>query len=242
MFAARRHVARQLTQLSRRHFGADAHHSTHNPPRMEFEEWKQLSAKLKQDILPAAEKNNIHARFTEARLAEHEVKAFEGRLSIERMTDAEFETRCNDLVNSTWAKHHPQTAQYNLACLKANRAGQKAPDMFDVEIPTAADLAPYSPQELGKGNELQKLLNEYMYEVQNCPNRSNKLLGGLGIDMANSKTIQSQSIIYFWTCMFAAVYGANLYRDMYIEKYSLWDMLNWETRVICARAEKERGW
>jgi hypothetical protein len=98
----------------------------------------------------------------------------------------------------------------------------------------------FPKEELGNGNFSQRYLNEYMYQAQHSPDSKGHFLGGFKMGQMSINWFGQQSLLYFLTSIGMAWVGADLYRDMYIEKYNLWDMFNWESRVIAAEAAKGR--
>jgi hypothetical protein len=234
---ARLQAQRKVVTMARRSFGADA---SHNPSRMQFDEWKALNIKLQQPTLQPQEKSTIVARFTEARLSEYDVSNFHQRLKVQQMSEEQYQAYYKDVSTNIFSRTHPKTTAYNLEVIAADRANTPRPDMFEIK-PLNEDMLTFK-NDLGKGNLAQKIVNEHIYKMQNDPVLCNKRLGGYGLEHLNIQTTQKQSLILFWASLPFAFYGAKLYRDLYMEKYSLYDMLNWETRVVCARAQKERGW
>lgn len=235
MFSLGQQMKRTVVVAARRQFGADA---SHNPQRMQFDEWKSLLTKL-HGAPSATEKQQITSRFKEARLAEREVSDFHQRLRVQQMTEEEFQAYRHDIANGPYSKTHPILSKHHDAVAVADRANTPRPDMFDV---TYGPSKVWTKEELGAGNVAQKRMNEYLYEMQTNPETAYKRAGGFGLDRLDMARTQKQSIIFFFSSIPFAFTGANLYRNLYMEKYSLFDMFNWETRVICARAQKERGW
>lgn len=238
MFTLRRQMQRNVVAASRRQFGADAHHGS-NPSRMEYDEWKTLINKLHNPATAEAEKAQIAARFKEARLQDTDVSKFHQRLRIQTMSEAEFQAFRADLKSSPYATSHPLMTKYNEAVALADRANKPRPDMFQYELKAPKT---FTKEELGNGTIAQKRMNEYIYRMQTDPKTDNKWYGGMSLDTLDVSRYEKQSLIYLAAAAIFATYGANLYRNLYMEKYSTLDMANWEVRVITARAFKERGW
>lgn len=240
MFGYRKQAATQLVKFTKRRFGADAHHAAnHHPPRMQFDEWKALNEKLKTPGLAAAEKNSIDARFTEARLGEFDLAFFEKRLSVQKMTNAEFEAYKHDVIHSRWARDHPLLTKHHEQCLMADRNNLPRPELYEMQL---KPLPVYTKEQLGKGNYSQKIMNEWMYEAQNHPKAKYDALEGRNIGWLPIDYFFKQNGLFLLTAVINAFYAANLYRNMYLEKFTLLDMMNWETRVVLAQAKLERGW
>eukprot|EP00461_Guttulinopsis_vulgaris_P004689 UN04691 len=95
---------------------------------------------------------------------------------------------------------------------------------------------------LGNGNITQRRLNEAMWTLQNTPEAHGKAFGGAQVANLNIRTMERQNLAYLIPAFVVGFTGAGLYRDLYIEKFNLWDMFLWEARVIQYEAKETRGW
>jgi len=234
---ARKFVQRSaLTALAKRRFGS---HASHHPEKMTYTEWIDIQTKLQAEGLSAADRNAIQARITEARVSQEQLQFFTERHQVREMTDAEFEETVKQLKASPFAESYPLWAEHQEAVLAADRANIPRPDVFHVSHSAGKT---FTPQELGGGNYNQKLFNEYLYELQTCPERATKYNGANQTEYLSIQWTAKQSMVFLLAACVPGGYGAYLYRQMYVEKYNLWDMLNWESRVIGAKAQQERGW
>ena len=95
------------------------------------------------------------------------------------------------------------------------------------------------PGELGNGNLAQRNFNESMWELQQA-DPLNRAYGAMGIDRLNNEWFGTNNLMAVVPAVTCAWVAANLYREMYLEKYNLWDMAIWETRVISKEAKEAR--
>lgn len=95
------------------------------------------------------------------------------------------------------------------------------------------------PGDLGNGNRTQREFNEHLYQLQQA-DPLKRPFGAQGIDSMNNEWFGTTNLMAIPPCVVGAWVGANMYRDMYLEKYNLWDMFLWESRVLCKEAKEAR--